>query len=297
MNPSPPFKSGYAAIAGKPNAGKSTLMNRLLDCKLSIVSPKPQTTRHRVLGIRNGKNHQIVFLDTPGLIDPKYPLQSAMVRTANQTIQESDLILFLVDVSAHVDPDSALPEIILGTNKPKILLLNKIDLVPKPELLPLMDRFQRTGLFREIVPVSALKRDGLDLLLPLIVQTLPETPPLYPTDILSEHPERFFVSEIIRERIFHEYGEEIPYSCAVQIAEFSERPGRKDFVRAEIIVERDSQKGILIGSNGRSLKKLGTDARGEIERFLGRPVFLELFVRVEKNWRRNEKDIQQFGYS
>jgi len=297
-----PFKAGYVTIAGKPNVGKSTLMNGLLDRKLSIVSPRPQTTRHRVLGIRNGDDHQIVFLDTPGLIEPKYLLQQAMVRTAQKSLEETDLVLFLLDVSNppkgdKPDLDEHLTGLLQETRAPKLLLFNKIDLLPKAGLLPLIDDFQKTGLFREIVPISALRRDGLELLVSLILKYLPENAPLYPPDIVSEHPERFFVSEIVREQIFLEYAEEIPYSAAVQIVDFRERPDRKDYILAEIVVERDSQKGILIGSGGRALKKLGTAARRAIEEFLGRPVYLELFVRVEKNWRRNEKDIRRFGYA
>ncbi len=301
--PEKKFKSGFATIAGRPNAGKSTLMNALLDRKLSIVSPRPQTTRHRILGILNGIDHQIVFLDTPGLIEPKYSLQKAMVDAAKRSLAEdADLILFLLDVAQGEsvlpsDLGPSITEMLKNSGSPKLLLLNKIDLMPKSVLLPVIELFHKTGLFSEIVPISALKRDGLDLLLSLVKKYLPEGPPLYPADAITEHPERFFVSEIIRERVFFEYADEIPYAVAVRVMEFRESPGKKDFISAEIVVERDSQKGILIGTKGRALKKLGTAARLQIERFLQRPVFLELQVRVEKNWRRNETEIKRFGYS
>jgi GTPase len=297
------FKSGFVTIAGRPNAGKSTLMNALLDRKLSIVSPRPQTTRHRVLGILNTEGHQIIFLDTPGLIEPKYTLQKAMVQAARKSLAEdADVVLFLIDVAqgGSVQPsdlDASILEALQGSRGPKFLLLNKIDLMPKAVLLPVMEQFHKTGLFSEIVPISALKRDGLDLLLSLIRKALPEGPPLYPPDAITEHPERFFVSEIIRERVFFEYADEIPYAVAVRVTEFRESPGKKDFISAEIVVERDSQKGILIGAKGQALKKLGTSSRLAIERFLGRPVFLELKVRVEKNWRKNEDEVRRFGYS
>jgi GTP-binding protein Era len=296
------FKSGFVTISGKPNAGKSTLMNALLDRKLSIVSPRPQTTRHRVLGILNGNDHQIIFLDTPGLIEPKYSLQKAMVEAAKRSLAEdADLVLFLMDVAQgeSVQPsdlDASIMEALAGSRSPKFLLLNKIDLMHKSVLLPVMEEFHKTGMFSEIVPISALKRDGLDLLLSLVKKYLPDGPPLYPPDAITEHPERFFVSEIIRERVFFEYADEIPYAVAVRVTEFRESPGRKDFVAAEIVVERDSQKGILIGAKGGALKKLGTHARLQIERFLGRPVYLELQVRVEKNWRKNEAEVKRFGY-
>jgi len=284
------FKAGFVTIAGSPNVGKSTLLNALLDRKLSIVSPKPQTTRHRVLGILNGEDHQIVFLDTPGIIEPKYALQKAMVRIAQKSVSEdADVVIFLLDASEPSD-------LLDASASPKMLLLNKIDLVSKSVLLPMIKHHERSGRFRAVVPISALKRDGFENLLALLLEHLPENPPFYPPEWITDHPERFFVSEIIRERVFFEFGDEIPYAVAVRITEFRERPGEKDYIAADIVVERESQKGILIGSGGRSLKKLGTSARAEIERFLERPVYLELFVRLEKNWRRNERDIRRLGY-
>ena len=290
------YRVGYVAIVGRPNVGKSTLMNSLLQQKLAIVSPKPQTTRHRVLGILNGEDHQIILLDTPGLIHPKYLLQEAMVKTVRTTMKEADLILMMVE-PADCDPDDEkLFHSLKAFPVPKFLIINKVDMVSKEKLLPLMDHFRVTGLFKEIVPISALKADGLDLLISLILNVLPQGEPFYPPDIVSDDPERFFVSEIIREQIFHHYGEEIPYATTVQIEAFEERPGRKDYIRASIIVEQNSQKGIIIGKGGQAIKRVGKVARENIEQFIGRPVFLDLQVRMKKKWRKDASMIRKLGY-
>jgi len=295
-NPQKSFRVGYAAIVGKPNVGKSTLMNRLLRQKLAIVSPKPQTTRHRILGILNGRDHQVIFLDTPGLMHPKYRLQKNMVKTAQKTMKEADLILMMVEATGVSTNDENVVHMLNSLKAQKFLLVNKVDLVQKNRLLPLIENFQEMALFQEIVPISALRSDGLDLLLSLILKYLPEGEPFYPPDMVSDEPERFFVSEIIREQIFIHYGEEIPYSAAVQIETFEEKPEHKDYIRAIVNVERDSQKGIIIGKGGQTLKKVGIRARENIEQFLGRPVFLELDVRVKKNWRKNDSLIKRMGY-
>ena len=295
-NPQKSFRVGYAAIVGKPNVGKSTLMNRLLRQKLAIVSPKPQTTRHRILGILNGRDHQVIFLDTPGLMHPKYRLQKNMVKTAQKTMKEADLILMMVEATGVGTNDENVVHMLNTLKAQKFLLVNKVDLVQKNRLLPLIENFQEMALFQEIVPISALRSDGLDLLLSLILKYLPEGEPFYPPDMVSDEPERFFVSEIIREQIFIHYGEEIPYSAAVQIETFEEKPEHKDYIRAIVNVERDSQKGIIIGKGGQTLKKVGIRARENIEQFLGRPVFLELDVRVKKNWRKNDSLIKRMGY-
>jgi len=295
-NPQKSFRVGYAAIVGKPNVGKSTLMNRLLRQKLAIVSPKPQTTRHRILGILNGRDHQVIFLDTPGLMHPKYRLQKNMVKTAQKTMKEADLILMMVEATGVSTNDENVVHMLNTLKAQKFLLVNKVDLVQKNRLLPLIENFQEMALFQEIVPISALRSDGLDLLLSLILKYLPEGEPFYPPDMVSDEPERFFVSEIIREQIFIHYGEEIPYSAAVQIETFEEKPEHKDYIRAIVNVERDSQKGIIIGKGGQTLKKVGIRARENIEQFLGRPVFLELDVRVKKNWRKNDSLIKRMGY-
>jgi GTP-binding protein Era len=292
----PPFKCGYVAIIGKPNVGKSTLMNSLLRQKLTIVSPKPQTTRHRILGILSGENEQIIFLDTPGLIKPKYKLQKAMIQAAQKSIQDADLLLVMVSASHVNESDDRIIDSLQDVSIKKLLLINKIDIVKKAHLLPMIDRFQKKT-FEDIVPISALRNEGLDLLHSLILKYLPDNPPLYPEDMLSSEPERFFVSEMIREQIFRHYGEEIPYSTAVQVDTFQEKPGQKDFIKAVITVEHNSQKGILIGKKGHALKKIGSRAREYIEQFLGRPVYLELEVRVRKKWRKKGVYVKALGYA
>ncbi len=290
------FRTGYVAIVGKPNVGKSTLMNNLLHHKLAIVSPKPQTTRHRILGILNGEDYQVIFLDTPGIMQPKYLLQEVMVKTARRTMKEADLILMMVEATGLTPDDEEITQLLADFKVPKLLAINKIDLVPKDHILSLIDHFQAAKLFQEIVPISALKADGLDILTSLIVESLPAGELFYPQDMISDEPERFFVSEIIREKIFLLYGEEIPYATTVQVEDFYEREGRKDFIRAVVIVERDSQKGILIGKGGQALKKVGKQAREDIEHFLGRPIFLELEVRVKKKWRKDASLMRKLGY-
>jgi len=290
------FRSGYVAIIGKPNVGKSTLMNTFLQQKLSIVSPKPQTTRNRVLGIVNSDAYQIIFLDTPGMMDPRYELQQAMLKTAQGTIKEADLILCIVDAEGISPLDDAVFKKVMASPKPKFLAINKIDLVQKQSLLPMIDTLSKNLNFEEIIPISALNKDGCNQLLETLLKKLPQGEPLYPQDLITDEPERFFVAEIVRERIFLQYGEEIPYATAVQIEKFQERPNRKDYILALIYVERDSQKGILIGKKGNALKKLGQSSREMIEKFLGRPVYLELQVRTKKKWRKKPDMIKGLGY-
>ncbi len=290
------FRAGYVALVGKPNVGKSTLLNQLLKFKISIVTHKPQTTRKKVLGILSGENYQIVFIDTPGIIEPRYSLQKVMMKYVRNAMEDADLIVYLVDASAPRQDFDPLEQQIAPMEKPVILALNKIDLVKKNDLLPLMDAYRSLYNFRALVPISAIKGDGLDELVQEIVNNLPYSPPYYPPDYVTDQQERFFVSEIIREKIFQLYGEEIPYSCHVQIEEFKENPGRKDFIRAIIYVERISQKGILIGKKGQALKRVGELARQEIEAFLGRPVYLELYVKVMEDWRKKENKLRRLGY-
>jgi len=291
------FKAGYVALIGKPNVGKSTLMNSLLGLKLSIVTPKPQTTRHSILGILSEENYQIIFYDTPSLLVPRYKLQDRMLNAARRAIDESDLIVFMVEPEDKITKlvDETLTEI-LGKKKFVILVINKIDTIKKDDLLPIIERYNQAYQFEEIIPISALKGDGLDELKATLQKYLPYGHPYYPKDMITNHPERFFVSEIIREKIFQNYGEEIPYSTTVQIEEFVENPDHKDYIRASIIVERSSQKGILIGKGGSALKRVGKLAREEIELFLDRPVFLELFVKVREKWRQKDNFLREFGY-
>jgi GTP-binding protein Era len=292
-----PFKSGYVAIVGKPNVGKSTLLNHFLKQKLAIVTPKPQTTRNRILGILNGNHYQVILLDTPGLIEPKYKLQESMVRTAMSTIKEADLILMMIEAQALSEADETVLRSLESSPVHKILVINKVDTIRKEELLPLMDEVKDRKVFREIIPISALKGDGLEDLLNEILKILPQGDPFYPPDIISDEPERFFVAEIIREKIFLCYGEEIPYATAVTIAEFKERSGQKDYIHAKIYVERESQKGILIGKGGKALKRVGQRAREEIETFLGRSVYLQLEVAVKKKWRKDPNLMKSLGFS
>lgn len=293
------FRAGYVAIVGEPNVGKSTLLNALLGQKISIVTSKPQTTRQRVLGILSREDAQIVFLDTPGLLQPKYLLHEVMVRSAQSALADADVILLLTEVGrGTVLPDvvgQALEQGALG--KTLFLVINKVDTVPRDQVLPVIAHFAGEGKFKEIIPVSALKGENLEDLLTTVVREMPLHPPLYPPDIVSESPERFFVAELIREAIFEQFHEEIPYSTAVAITEFKEREAGKTFINADIVVERSSQKGILIGAKGAALKKVGQSSRRSIEQFLGRPVFLELHVKVRERWRESEGWLRKLGYS
>lgn len=291
------FRAGYAAIIGRPNAGKSTLINRLLGHPLSIVTPKPQTTRHRILGILNGPDYQALLLDTPGILDPKYALQRLMKQEIEKALTDADVVVLIIDANQNWT-DSAEPileDLKLLSGRPALIALNKIDRIPKQHLLPLAHCCAEQGL-EKIFMISALNGDGVEDLKREIIALLPQAPPFYPPDILSERPERFFVAEFIREAVFNRYGAEVPYSTTVTVEEFQERPGRKDYIRAIIYVERESQKAILIGEGGKALKKVGEIARQAIEQFLGRPAYLELWVKVAKRWRQNEKFIRQNVY-
>jgi GTP-binding protein Era len=287
-------KSGYVAIIGKPNVGKSTLMNAMLGQKLSIVTRKPQTTRHRTIGIHSGPEHQVIFLDTPGIIEPRYRLHEAMMGSVEGAVRDADLLLFLHEATKE-EPDTASLE--QAGDRPAFLVLTKMDLVAQDEALPLVESYQEHRAFDEVVPTSALTGENVDTLTDLIVDAMPEGPPFYPKEMISEHPERFFVAEIVREKAFQQYHEEIPYSLQVNIVEYEEREGeQKDYIDAEIVVMRDSHKGIVIGEGGRALKKLGTRARKDIEAFVQSPVYLNLHVKVRKDWRDRESFLRSYGY-
>ena len=294
-------KAGYVAIIGEPNVGKSTLMNCLLGQKISAVTRKPQTTRHKILGILSSENYQIIFLDTPGLLKPKYLLHEAMMKNAQSALGDADIILFMIDAAnaeiKKVTEENMALQTVKHAQKTIFLVINKIDLIKKQDILPIIEYYSTKHSFKEIFPISALDNIGTDELLKTLVSELPEHSPYYPADVVSEQTERFFVSEIIREKIFEKYKEEIPYSTAVEIIEFKEQAGRKDLIRAEIFVERDSQKGILIGKQGKALKEIGELARKEIENFLGRAVFLELYVKVRAKWRVNAEWLKRLGYT
>jgi GTP-binding protein Era len=293
------FKSGYATIAGAPNAGKSTLLNRILGEKISIISSKPQTTRSRILGVCHRPAAQIVFIDTPGIFIAKDPLNVKIVDTALGAIGDADVLLAVVD-AAHPDPTSEalLAEKIHGLKLPAILALNKIDLVSeKKKLLGIIAEWSARHAFEAVLPVSALDGTQVEELIAAIVQTLPAGPPYFPEDTLTDASERFIAAELIREKIFRLTGEEIPYASAVTVESFkTAEDGKRVNVEATIHLERDSQKGIIIGKGGAMLKRIGTEARQDIEKMTGSKVFLKLFVRVQKNWRRDTKAIERFGY-
>jgi len=291
------FKSGYVAIVGKPNVGKSTLINDFLGCKLSIVTPKPQTTRKKIMGVLTKEEYQIVFYDTPGIMEPKYELQKYMVKEAYEAIEDADVILMMAEpFEPPAVKDEELFEKLSHLNIPVILAINKVDLVEKDSLIPILSAYDKRFKFAEIVPISALKGTNLDLMLNLVVKYLPEGEPFYPEDYMTDYNERFLASEIIREKVFEFYGEEIPYSTTVEIEEFKEREAGKDFIKAIIFVERDSQKGIIIGENGKAIKRVGVIAREEIEKQTGRKVYLELWVKVMEKWRKDKKKMYKLGY-
>ena len=290
------FVCGYVAVIGRPNVGKSTLVNELLNFPLSIVTRKPQTTRHRLLGILSEGNYQVIFQDTPGILVPRYALQKLMVESAWAVIEDADLVLLMTE--PREDDFNGEAHILSGlkrAGRKVVLAVNKIDLVEKSSLLPLIGFYDRLFAFVEIVPISALKSDGLDDLKKIIISNLPRRPPFYPPDQLTDRPQRFFAGEIIRQKVFEQFGEEIPYSVAVVIDEYKERKDSKDYIRATLVCERESQKPILIGRAGEAIKRLGRRARKELERFLGKSVFIDLKVEVRKNWRKEERTIKRLG--
>ncbi|MCH7826618.1 MAG: GTPase Era [Bacteroidetes bacterium] len=295
-------KVGYVTILGLPNAGKSTLLNALLGQKLSIITRKPQTTRKQILGILTEEDYQIIFLDTPGILKPNYLLQEKMMNFISSSIYDADIILIIIDLSNDKDGQKILSndiikKILKNKSKPVLLLLNKIDLSKEEDVKNLIALFESTQNFTSVIPISALYNMNKEKLIFDILKILPEGHKLYPDDIIADASERFFVSEIIREKLLEQFQEEIPYSCEVIIAEFKEREKSKDFISAEIVVERQSQKGIIIGKGGAALKKLGKISRKAIEEFLGREVYLELRVKVRQNWRSDENFLKSFGYS
>ena len=299
-------RSGYVALVGAPNVGKSTLLNRWLGTKLSIVSPRPSTTRNRVLGILSeGEDaehgYQLIVLDTPGVVRPKYRLHQHMMRDVDRSLGDADVTVFLADATrdrlTHDDQQAA--ERVRGFRGPLLLALNKADkLGMVDEALPLVDLYT-DALGRgvdAVVPVSALKGTGADGLLDLVLERIPPGPPYYPKDQLSEHPERFFIAEIVREAVFHQFRDEVPYATQVVVVTYEERPDGKDFVACDVVVERDSQKAILIGKGGQALKRLGQAAREAIEAFLGRGVYLQLYVKTRADWRDREGHLREYGF-
>ena len=294
-----PFKVGTVAIIGRPNVGKSTLLNLLVRFRLSSVTPKPQTTRHKILGIAHGDGYQIAYLDTPG-VPYRTPdeLDRLLVSRAVEAIEEADLVVMMVEPRPPLDVELRLIEELRSRNKPAILAINKVDTITKQEVLPLIREYGKLYPFLEIVPISALHNDGVDLLEGLIVEHLPDGEPLFPPDELTDRTERFLVSEMIREQVFNHLAEEVPYSVAVDIDEWreAETEGDKVYIKAVLYVERESQKPILIGRGGQMLKKIGTTARQQIEALLGRPVYLDLWVKVHPRWRRDKAFLRRIGY-
>ncbi|MFI5155420.1 MAG: GTPase Era [Chitinophagales bacterium] len=288
------MKVGFANIFGKPNAGKSTLLNALMGEKLAIVSHKVQTTRHRIKGILTEKDFQIVFSDTPGIIEPKYKLHEKMMQAVKTSLEDADLALLLVDINDNLEENDRLFQS-LHLRVPSILILNKTDRAQPGQIDNTVLFFKEKSYAREILPVSALKKKGVDELLKKILMMLPEGEPFFEGDDLTDLPVKFFAGEIIREKIFDLYEEEIPYHATVLIQEFQEKTTLTK-IRADIIVQRETQKGIILGEGGKMIKKLGTEARKDIEAFLGRKVFLELFVKVREKWRDSELFLKEYGY-
>lgn len=291
-----PHKSGFVNIVGCPNVGKSTLLNALVGERLSIITSKAQTTRHRIMGIVSGADYQIVFSDTPGILKPNYKLQEKMMEFVVDAFSDADVFLLIVDIYEDIVLDEKYIDKLKNTNTPVLLLLNKIDLATQEILEKKVDEWKTKLPNAEIIPISALKKFNLENVMKRIIELLPPGEAFYDKESLTDKPERFFVSEIIREKILLKYNREIPYSVEVVVNSFKEE---ETIIRiqADILVERDSQKGIIIGHQGESLKKVGTMARKEAEAFFGKKIFLELFVKVVKDWRSNERYLKNFGYN
>jgi GTP-binding protein Era len=291
-------RAGFVALVGRPNAGKSTLLNRLVGNKLAIVSPRPQTTRNRITGIRNLPGAQVVFVDTPGLHEASGKLAAFMQGTIERALLDVDLVAVVVDASREADPDARLLQALEACPVPRLCLLNKIDRVePKERLLPVIDAWQRAHAFAEILPISAADGTNCDRALRVITAALPEHPALFPEDATSDQPETFYVAEMIREKVFLSTREEVPYAVAVRVDELSERSEPSClYIAARIFVEQDSQRGILVGRGGQMLRRIGTAARLELERFFGIKVYLALTVQVRRNWRRDERALREFGF-
>ncbi|MBN9313167.1 MAG: GTPase Era [Chryseobacterium sp. 39-10] len=288
-------KAGFVNIVGKPNAGKSTLLNKLMGEKLAIVTQKAQTTRHRIFGIYNEDDLQIVFSDTPGVLDPKYGLQEKMMDFVKDSLQDADVFLFIVDILDKTEPFEFLVDKLNKIPVPVLILVNKIDESNQEDLEKTMELWNERIPKAEILPISALKGFNTEVILPKIKSLLPENPPYYDKDQFTDKSERFFVNETIREKILLNYEKEIPYSVEVVTEQFKEKEGII-FIDSIIYVERETQKGIIIGHKGDAIKKVGTEARIDLEQFFSKKIHLNLFVKVKKDWRKNERDLKNFGY-
>lgn len=288
-------KAGFVSIIGKPNVGKSTLMNRMVGEKLSIVTSKAQTTRHRIMGIVNGDDFQIVYSDTPGILKPMYELHKSMMKFVNYSLEDADIILFVTDIYEEFEENEAVKKL-QKAEAPVFLILNKVDQADQEKVVQKLEYWKEKINPKEAIPVSALEGYNIEKLFQLILDYLPLHPPYYDKEELTDKPERFFAAEIIREKIFQNYKKEVPYSTEVAIVSFKEET---DLIRisAEIYVERATQKGIIIGNKGEALKKVGTEARKDMEQFFGKKVFLEQYVKVEPDWRSKENKLRNFGYN
>lgn len=292
------MKTGFVSLIGRPNAGKSTLLNRLVGTKLAIVSDKPQTTRNRILGVKNYDDAQVVYLDTPGIHRPLHRMNVRMVDAAVETIGEVDILGVVVDAPEHGGRgDEFVMDLARKAKAPVFLILNKIDLMKKSRLLPMIDQLQKTGVFAEIIPVSAATGDNVDRLERAIIDRLPEGEPLYPPDYLTDQPERFFAAEIVREKVLQHTRDEIPFSTAVVVDRFEEPAGPKDVLKLHctIVVDRESQKPILVGRGGEMIKRIGSAARQDLEQFFDARVFLDLHVRVKSEWREDDAVLKDLG--
>ena len=288
-------KAGFVNIIGNPNVGKSTIMNALVGEKLSIITKKMQTTRHRIKGIVSGEDFQIVYSDTPGILKPNYKLQESMMKFVDSALVDADVILFVTDVIEKADKNPDYIEKVRKSNMPVIVLINKIDLSNQEEVTKMFDYWTEIFPGANIYPISALERFNIEPIFDRILELLPEAPPFFPKDELTDKNERFFMQEIIREKILLHYQKEIPYSVEVEVEEFREEP-RIIKIRAIIYVARDSQKGIIIGHQGKMIKRVGTEARKDAEEFFDKKIFLELFVKVSKEWRSQDNQLKKFGY-
>ncbi|WP_071145803.1 GTPase Era [Bacteroides ihuae] len=288
-------KAGFVNIVGNPNVGKSTLMNALVGERISIATFKAQTTRHRIMGIYNTEEMQIVFSDTPGVVKPAYKLQESMLNFSTSALADADVLLYVTDVVEIPDKNNEFIEKVCHQTIPILLLINKIDLSNQDKLSELVDAWKSLMPQAEIIPISALSKFNVDYIMKRIKELLPDSPPYFDKDQLTDKPARFFVNEIIREKILLYYDKEIPYSVEVVVEQFKEDP-KLIHINAVIYVERESQKGIIIGKQGKALKKVATEARRELEKFFGKTIFLETYVKVDKDWRSSDKELRNFGY-
>jgi len=296
MNEPDTHKAGFVNIVGNPNVGKSTIMNALVGERLSIITSKSQTTRHRIMGIVNGKDFQIVYSDTPGVIVPNSKLHESMLKFSKSALEDADIIIYVTDVFEKIDKNKDFIEKTIKTGIPIILLINKVDLSDQEKLIKFTEKWEEIMPDAYIIPTSATEKFNIDVLLKKIIEILPFSPPFFPKDQLTDKSERFFVSEIIREKILMNYKKEVPYSVEIEVEEFKEE---EKIIRIStlIYVERDSQKGIIIGNKGAALKRTGTMARKELETFFNKKVFLQIFVKVDKDWKNKPRSLRRFGYS